>query len=289
VRQNIGFPLSVRGVPAAEALADGPGPQVSFNYLGQFDWASASEEGLIRGMLGGLDGDVGSETTRPHVLDINGAVQAGVLELSWAYSAELHDEATIAALAEDMIQALREIVAHCAEPGAGGRTPSDFPLARLDQDAVDALVGDGRGVEDVYPLTPMQAGMLFHGLSQAEQGVYFEQAGFVVEGVKTAIRLKNFTEAATAVQRLAAAGNAEAQYLLAAFYLNGVNGPRDVAQAKAWLEKSAGQGNARAAFSLANLFADSDPPDMSALPPLRGLSGHQSADCRTVAIYEYAP
>jgi len=81
-----------------------------------------------------------------------------------------------------------------------------------------------------------------------------------LEGVKTAIRLKNFTEAATALQRLAAAGNAEAQYLLAAFYLNGVNGPRDVAQAKAWLEKSAGQGNARAAFSLANLFADSDPP-----------------------------
>src|ERR1700726_1452475 len=85
-----------------------------------------------------------------------------------------------------------------------------------------------------------------------------------LEGVKTAIRLKNFTEAATALQRLAAAGNAEAQYLLAAFYLNGVSGPRDVAQAKAWLEKSAGQGNARAAFSLANLYADADPPDPQA-------------------------
>ena len=85
-----------------------------------------------------------------------------------------------------------------------------------------------------------------------------------LEGVKTAIRLKNFTEAATGLQRLAVAGNAEAQYLLAAFYLNGVNGPRDVAQAKAWLEKSAAQGNARAAFSLANLFAESDPPDSQA-------------------------
>src|SRR2546423_5536342 len=29
----------------------------------------------------------------------------------------------------------------------------------------------------------MQAGMLFHSLSQAEQGVYFEQVSFVVEGV----------------------------------------------------------------------------------------------------------
>src|SRR5256886_7709378 len=99
------------------------------------------------------------------------------------YSAEIHDEATVRALAEELLAALREIVEHCSEPGAGGRTPSDFPLARLDQGSVDALVGDGRAVEDIYPLTPMQAGMLFHSLSQAEQGVYFEQASFVVEGV----------------------------------------------------------------------------------------------------------
>ena len=85
-----------------------------------------------------------------------------------------------------------------------------------------------------------------------------------LEGVKTSIRLKKFAEAATALQKLAGTGNPEAQYLLAVFYLNGVNGPRDAAQAKGWLEKSAGQGNARAAFSLANLFAESDPPDSQA-------------------------
>ena len=60
-------------------------------------------------------------------------------------------------LAEDMIKALGEIVDHCAQPGVGGRTPSDFPLARLDQAGVDRLVGDGRSVEDVYPLTPLHA------------------------------------------------------------------------------------------------------------------------------------
>src|SRR2546430_7570345 len=62
-----------------------------------------------------------------------------------------------------------------------------------------------------------------------------------LEGVKTAIRLKKFAEAATALQKLASAGNADAQYMLAVFYLNGVNGPRDPAQAKGWLEKSAGR------------------------------------------------
>ncbi|TLY94167.1 MAG: sel1 repeat family protein [Gammaproteobacteria bacterium] len=92
----------------------------------------------------------------------------------------------------------------------------------------------------------------------------FSRAADPLEGVKTAIRLKKFAEAATALQKLASAGNADAQYMLAVFYLNGVNGPRDPAQARGWLEKSAGQGNARAAFSLANLFAESDPPDSQA-------------------------
>ena len=85
-----------------------------------------------------------------------------------------------------------------------------------------------------------------------------------LESVKAAIRLKNFGAAQSDLQRLAAAGNADAQYLLAAFYLNGLGGPRDVAQAKIWLEKSAAKGNSRAAFSLASLYADADPPDPQA-------------------------
>ena len=60
-----------------------------------------------------------------------------------------------------------------------------------------------------------------------------------LEGVKTAIRLKDFGAAQSELQRLADAGNADAQYLLAAFYLNGLGGPRNPVQAKLWLEKSA--------------------------------------------------
>src|SRR5205807_2439515 len=82
-----------------------------------------------------------------------------------------------------------------------------------------------------------------------------------LDGVKTSIRLKNFTAAATELQKPAAAGNPDAQYLLAVFYLNGVNGPRDPATAKTWLEKAANKGSARAAFSLATLLQDSSPPD----------------------------
>ncbi|MGC9671549.1 amino acid adenylation domain-containing protein, partial [Planosporangium sp. 12N6] len=165
-----------------DRLPESAAPRVSFNYLGQFD-RPAGGAGLLGAPVGGLGGDADPQATRAHLLEIVGSVNDKCLEFTWTYSENLHHEATIAALADRLVRALGEIVAHCAQPGAGGRTPSDFPLARLDQVQVDRLAGDGRDVEDIYPLTPMQAGMVFHSLSQRDEGVYFEQATFVLDGV----------------------------------------------------------------------------------------------------------
>ncbi len=160
------------------------GPRISVNYLGRMDW-SAVEGGVLRAVRGGLELDSAPEAPRPHLLDVVGAVEHGCLDLTWYFSDQVHDESTVRGLADALASALREIVAHCARPGSGGRTPSDFPLARLDQAAVDRLVGDGRDVEDVYPLTPMQAGMVFHGLVDgATSGAYFNQVRFRLSGVE---------------------------------------------------------------------------------------------------------
>ncbi|OLF16235.1 non-ribosomal peptide synthetase [Actinophytocola xanthii] len=163
-------------------LEDVPEPQVCVNYLGRFD-AGDAEDGLLRGTAEPLGQDIGSDTRRGHLLDITAAVEDGRLRVEWEYSGELHDEPTVLALAERARGALLEITAHCAEHG--GRTPSDFPLARLTQSEVDRLVGDGRDVEDVYPLTPMQAGMLFHSLANdtGEAGAYVTQTRVRLDGV----------------------------------------------------------------------------------------------------------
>ncbi|MGH3768373.1 MAG: amino acid adenylation domain-containing protein, partial [Pseudonocardiaceae bacterium] len=174
---------ALRYLTQAGELAGGAPPQVSFNYLGQFDWNTAADQGLYYRMRGGLDSDVSPVAVREHMFDIVGRVEGKQLEFIWFYSEELHRQDTMAVLAQGLSAALLEVIEHCSGPGAGGRTPSDFPLAGLDQSGVDRLVGDGRGVEDVYPLTPMQAGLVFHALSQQEQGLYLEQLAFVVEGV----------------------------------------------------------------------------------------------------------
>ncbi|MGH3903464.1 MAG: non-ribosomal peptide synthase/polyketide synthase, partial [Pseudonocardiaceae bacterium] len=166
----------------AGVLRDEPLPRICFNYHGQWDLAGA-EQGLIRGGGGSVGQNMAAEEPRTYLLDVTGMVEDGALELSWLYSDQVHDEVTVRRLAEEMIQALREIVEHCAQPGAGGRTPSDFPLARLDQAAVDRIAGKGRGVEDIYPLTPLQAGMLFHGLVDSGSGAYVDQVRLTVDGV----------------------------------------------------------------------------------------------------------
>ena len=176
---------ALRHIARDEQLAGVPDPGVSFNYLGRFDW-SADDAVLVRAVPGGLGGAEAPDTARAHLLDVVARVEDDSLEISWHYSAGRHHEQTVAALAQGMLRALEGIIEHCGSPDAGGRTPSDFPLARLDQDAVDRIVGAGHTVADVYPLTPMQAGMLFHSLLEPDSGTYLNQVQLVLSGVTDA-------------------------------------------------------------------------------------------------------
>ncbi|HEY9417978.1 MAG TPA: amino acid adenylation domain-containing protein, partial [Pseudonocardia sp.] len=174
--------LSAPESPAAVVLRSHSLPQVSFNYHGSFGAPSGSA-GLYRGWQEPIGRDTDARSIRPGLLEVTGQVEDGELELAWTYSCEIHDESTVQHLADEMNEALREIVQHCAAPGTGGRTPSDYPLARLDQADVDRIVGDGRDIEDIYPLTPLQAGMLFHSLVDAEGQAYFNQLRIRLSGV----------------------------------------------------------------------------------------------------------
>ncbi|KFU81851.1 non-ribosomal peptide synthase domain TIGR01720/amino acid adenylation domain-containing protein [Amycolatopsis lurida] len=162
------------------ALRAAPEPRISFNYHGRWDMGSPAG-GWIRGRGETLGHDSDPESVRPYLLDVVGVVEAGELHLTWQYSDEVHDEATVRGVAEAMLGALRGIIAHCAE--SGGRTPSDFPLARLSQADVDRFAGDGRDVEDIYPLTPLQTGMLFHSLVDTGSTAYFDQFRLRLAGV----------------------------------------------------------------------------------------------------------
>src|SRR5690606_29322442 len=113
-----------------------------------------------------------------------GGIEDGRLTFAWTYSPGLHREETVRALADAFFAELEAFVAHCAEPGAGGCSPADFPLVPLGQEEVDLLAGDGRNVADLCPLTPLQAGMLFHTLDGPGTEAYLEQFTCVLDGVR---------------------------------------------------------------------------------------------------------
>jgi non-ribosomal peptide synthase protein (TIGR01720 family) len=82
---------------------------------------------------------------RTHLIEINSLVSNGELAVFFNYSENLHNKRTIERLSQDFLEALREIIAHCLSPDAGGYTPSDFPEAGLSQAALEhimAQVGD---------------------------------------------------------------------------------------------------------------------------------------------------
>ncbi len=186
-RRGIGYgALRYLGSEAARArLAALPEAELHFEYLGQTGGAGAGESGGA-GLLGGAAERAGAEISprarRTHLLSVSGGVSGGRLRLAWDYSEALHRRETVERLAEGFLAELRALIAHCTAPEAGGYTPSDFPLAGLEQAALDELLGGARDVEDVYPLVPMQEGMLFHTLYTPGGGAYIAQFSFDLEG-----------------------------------------------------------------------------------------------------------
>lgn len=116
-----------------------PQPQLKFNYLGQFD--QVLPDSSIFQLADQTTGPNRSlQGSRSHLLEIDGMVTSGKLQLNWTYSQNIHHPTTIERLAESFIEALRRLIAHCQSQEAGGYTPSDFPEAELSQTELDKLL-----------------------------------------------------------------------------------------------------------------------------------------------------
>jgi len=177
------------------ACAALPEAAISFNYLGQFD-QSFGEDALFAPRPGPLGALHDPQAPLPTPLAIDCQVQDGRLGMRWTYSREQFDEASVTALAEAYRAELERLVEHCLAEEAGGCSPADFPLARLDQAQLDALVVPARRIEDIYPLTPMQEGLLLHTLLEPGEGLYFMQDRYRID---SALDHERFAQAWSAV------------------------------------------------------------------------------------------
>ena len=100
------------------------------------------------------------------------------------YDRALHSSDTIERLLDGWSLELENLLGHCSR--ASGVTPSDFPLCPLSQTELDHLPVAAREIEDIFPLSPLQQGLLFHFLYSPGSEVYVHQLNVRVEGLDVA-------------------------------------------------------------------------------------------------------
>ena len=103
--------------------------------------------------------------------------------MKWNYSEAVHRRQTIERVVAQFAAELRALIAHCQSEGAGGHTPSDFPLAHIEQKQLDLIETKYPVLEDVYPLTPLQQGLMFHTMFAPGSGFYVVQFALVLQAL----------------------------------------------------------------------------------------------------------
>lgn len=170
--------LGEDGDRGPDDIADAP---VLFNYLGHLDLGTdahayfrqcALDPSIVRDPL----------NRRAHELAINASVGGGCLQMNWVYGAARYAETTPANWADAVAASLERLIAQRSEPGAAMLARSDFPLAKLTESELERLPYPPENVEDLYPLGPMQEGMLFYALMYPGSGIYHMIDRYEIDG-----------------------------------------------------------------------------------------------------------
>nr|WSY54830.1 amino acid adenylation domain-containing protein [Streptomyces sp. NBC_00886] len=184
-------------VPRLAAHSTG---QIAFNYLGRVTATTPGGQSDGAAWLPLADGDtlvpaLDADMPVSATVDIGAAVtdtaDGPALRASFGFPAGVIGADAVRELADLWIEALTGLARHVADPDAGGLTPSDVPLVSLRQEDLEELERTQPGLVDVWQVTPMQAGLLFHAsLSSPGTDVYHVQYVFHLKGTVDAARLR---------------------------------------------------------------------------------------------------
>ncbi|MDP4146802.1 MAG: amino acid adenylation domain-containing protein [Bacillota bacterium] len=123
-------------------------PQISFNYLGQFD--KDVNQDLFTTSVISAGTSISEESQRIYDININGMVIYGELQLSFQYNKEQYNSDTIEKLAISYEKMLLKVINHCIEKEESEMTPSDYGYDEYEYiKLMDTDSGISIGIEDV--------------------------------------------------------------------------------------------------------------------------------------------
>jgi amino acid adenylation domain-containing protein/non-ribosomal peptide synthase protein (TIGR01720 family) len=112
-------------------------PEISFNYLGQFDRDVKRDSFRIADISAGRSYSLSTE--RIYTFDIVGMVLEGKLKMSVRYSKQEYDEETILAFVQAYEKSLQQIIDHCMAKEETQLTLSDLSLEDFNEREVAAV------------------------------------------------------------------------------------------------------------------------------------------------------
>ncbi|MGW2710617.1 amino acid adenylation domain-containing protein [Streptomyces sp. NPDC001356] len=179
--------------------------QIGFNYLGRFSAADMPEElrglGWTQAPEGGVIADLDADMPAMSVLDVTAVAsdtdEGPLLGAVFSFPATILSAVDVRELADLWVEALTALAHHVrSDPHAGGLTPSDLPLVEVGQLELDVWQKAYPGLSDVWPLTPLQSGLLFHAqLADAAFDAYNMQLAFELSGPVDPGRLRTAGQA----------------------------------------------------------------------------------------------
>ncbi|MBD8507843.1 non-ribosomal peptide synthase/polyketide synthase [Hoyosella sp. G463] len=192
----------------AARLGQGPAPQVMFNYLGRFVTGEIPDEVRDLGWVPSDDTDdlmftFAPGMAAPGVLDITAMIAPAedgqVLKVTVLYPSGLLDDRAAHEFVGYWSRALGALGDYASGPGAGGLTPSDVAMVEIDQPTIDGIERHYPLLEDIWPLSPLQAGMLFHAvLAEDSVDAYMVQLVLHARGTVDVERLERSANAVIA-------------------------------------------------------------------------------------------
>jgi bacitracin synthase 3 len=163
--------------------------EISFNYLGQFD--QDTNRGRFGTSPAGSGTAVSPESERMYRLDFNSLVSNGQLIITLNYNRHEYSADTIARILDSYAKHLVKLAEHCGSHRETEKTPSDYGDSSLSlHELAGILSREEREIEKIWPLSPMQSGMLFHSMLERHSEAYFEQAVFFAKGEIDAVALE---------------------------------------------------------------------------------------------------
>ncbi|MFE9325082.1 amino acid adenylation domain-containing protein [Nocardia sp. NPDC052278] len=181
-------------------LAGLPEPQISFNYLGRVGvgersgpWAPTTE---FTALTATSDPDMALSA----VLDINAIAEEGrdglEIDATWEFASRVLSGDEVDELAGLWARALGALAEHVRSDTTPGFTPSDFPLTAVSQDDIDHWLREYPSMTDVWPLTALQSGLLFHTIYDRDgDDGYIVQAALTFAGQVDGARMRRAAQA----------------------------------------------------------------------------------------------